>query len=74
MMRPTSISAFVLERGGSANADITIDFDNNLFYENERIDNIAMDNNSNSNTKYVGANCLNNGGDWNQLKVLWEVL
>ncbi|AEV32011.1 hypothetical protein Oweho_1001 [Owenweeksia hongkongensis DSM 17368] len=58
---------FVLERGGSANADIIIDFDNNLFYENEHIDNIAMDNNSNSSTKYVGANCLNNGGDWNQL-------
>ena len=58
---------FALERGNSANADIIMDFDNNLFYENELLDNIAMDINGKSNTKYVGANCLNNGGDWNQL-------
>ncbi len=58
---------FVSEKGSSANADIIMDFDNNLFYDNVNLLNIVMDNNAIWTTKYIGANCKNNGGDWNQL-------
>lgn len=58
---------FVSEKGSSANADIIMDFDNNLFYDNENLNTIVMDNNAIWTTKYIGANCKNNGGDWTQL-------
>lgn len=58
---------FVLERAGSLNSDIIVDMDNNLFFDNENLDSIAINNNAYTNTKYIGANCKNNGGDWNQL-------
>lgn len=58
---------FVLERSSSNNGDIIMDFDNNLFYENELLDKLVMDMNAIWTTKYVGSKCLGNGGDWNQL-------
>ncbi|MAX80894.1 MAG: hypothetical protein CL843_12070 [Crocinitomicaceae bacterium] len=58
---------FVSEKGSSANADIIMDFDNNLFFDNVNLNTIVMDNNAIWTTKYIGANCKNNGGDWTQL-------
>lgn len=58
---------FVLERSNSNNGDIIMDFDNNLFYENELLDKVVMDMNAIWTTKYVGSKCLGNGGDWSQL-------
>ncbi|MGB1004605.1 MAG: T9SS type A sorting domain-containing protein, partial [Salibacteraceae bacterium] len=61
---------FVLERANSLNSDVIVDMDNNLFFDNDNLDSIAMNNNAYTNTKYIGANCKNNGGDWNQLNNL----
>lgn len=61
---------FVLERAGSLYSDIIVDMDNNLFFDNDNLDSIALNNNAYTNTKYIGANCKNNGGDWAELNTL----
>lgn len=61
---------FVLERAGSLYSDIIVDMDNNLFFDNDNLDSIALNNNAYTNTKYIGANCKNNGGDWVELNTL----
>lgn len=61
---------FVVERANSLNSDVIIDMDNNLFFDNVNLDSIAMNNNALTYTKYIGANCKNNGGDWVELNSL----
>lgn len=61
---------FVVERANNFNSDVTVDMDNNLFFDNENLDSIVMNNNALTYTKYIDTNCKNNGGDWVELNNL----